>query len=109
MKRAVLFFTALAMTGAASASDTRTFTGVVSDSMCARDHAAMRIDPEDKCVRECVSHAKKVRYVLLHDDRSSVLSDQETPAKFAGRTVTVRGVLYEKTGIIRVESIEAAR
>lgn len=109
MKRAVLVLVTLAMASAISASDTKTFTGVISDSMCARDHEAMKIDPEDRCVRECVTHSRKVRYVLLHDDHAFVLSDQETPAKFAGRKVTVKGVLYEKTGVIEVESIEAAR
>ena len=94
---------------AASNPESRTFTGTISDSMCVRDHAAMKIDPEDKCVRECIQHSKDVKYVLLHDDHAFTLSDQETPAKFAGKKVTVKGVLYTKTNVIKVESIEAAK
>jgi hypothetical protein len=37
------------------------------------------------------------------------LSDQAAPERFAGQKVTVKGVLYEKTGIIKVESIEQAK
>jgi hypothetical protein len=93
----------------AASNASRTFTGVIGDSMCVRDHAAMKISPEDKCVRDCVKHSPDVKYVLLTRDRHYVLSDQAAPEKFAGRKVTVKGVLYEKTGIIKVESIEAAK
>jgi hypothetical protein len=93
----------------AAANESRTFTGVIGDSMCVRDHAAMKIDPEDKCVRDCVKHSPDVKYVLLTRDKQYILSDQAAPEKFAGRKVTVKGVLFEKTGIIKVEKIEAAR
>jgi hypothetical protein len=93
----------------AAGTASRTFTGVIGDSMCVRDHAAMKIAPEDKCVRECVKHSSDVKYILLTEDKHYILSDQAAPAQFAGKTVKVKGVLYEKTGIIKVESIEAAR
>lgn len=110
MKTTVFVFSALLLTAPLAAStESRTFTGVIGDSMCVRDHAAMKIDPEDKCVRDCVKHSSDVRYILLTKDKHYVLSDQAAPEKFAGKKVNVKGVLFEKTGIIKVESIEAAK
>ena len=109
MKRAAFVLSAVLFAAPMTASKSRTFTGVIGDSMCVRDHATMKITPDDKCVRDCVKHSPGVKYILLTGDRHYLLSDQAAPEKFAGRKVTVRGVLYEKTGIIRVESIEAAR
>lgn len=105
----VFALTILAAPMGGFADETRTFTGIISDSMCGRDHASMKVDPLDECVRECIRHSKDVKYVLLHDDHAFVLSDQETPAKFAGQKVTVKGVLYTKTNVIKVESIDAAK
>jgi hypothetical protein len=109
MKPAVFVLSAILLGGPAAASGSRSFTGVVGDSMCVRDHAAMKIAPEDKCVRDCVKHSADVKYILLTKDRHYVLSDQAAPEKFAGQKVVVKGVVYEKTGILKVESIEAAR
>jgi len=86
----------------------RVFTGVITDSMCVLNHAMMKIKPEAKCVVECVRMGGKTRYAL-HDGKTMyLLSDQQTPEKFAAQKVRVKGVLYEKTGIIKVDSIEAA-
>ncbi len=110
MKRVAFILSAVLLTAPPAApSESRTFTGVIGDSMCVRDHAAMKIAPEDKCVRDCVKHSSDVKYILLTKDKHYILSDQAAPEKFAGQKVTVKGVLYEKTGIIKVESIEAAR
>lgn len=94
---------------AGETATSQTYTGYISDSMCVRDHAAMKIEPQDKCVRDCVAHSKDVKYVLLHDRHAMVLSDQEAPAKFAGQKVTITGVYYAKTNVLRVDAIEAAR
>ena len=60
----------------AAATGSRTFTGVIGDSMCVRDHAAMKIDPQDKCVRDCVKHSADGKYILLTKDKHYILSDQ---------------------------------
>lgn len=87
----------------------RIFTGVITDTMCELNHAAMKTGPDAKCIVECVKASKTYKYAL-HDGKAMyVLSDQQTPEKFAGRKVSVKGVLYAKTGIIKVESIAAAR
>jgi hypothetical protein len=100
---------ALLLAASLQASQAKTYTGTISDSMCVRDHASMKIDPEDKCVRECVGHGRDVKYVLLHDGHAMVLSNQEAPAEFAGRKVDVTGVYYPKTNVLKVERIAPAR
>ena len=84
-----------------------TFTGVITDSMCGNNHAAMNVSPTDKCVRECMKHGN-TKYVLFDGKKTYKLSDQQTPEKFAAQKVKVTGKLFEKTGVIAVEKIEAA-
>lgn len=84
-----------------------TFTGIITDDMCVKDHKAMNMGPDPDCVRACATkHGSK--YVLFDGKNAYKLSDQETPAKFAAKKVKVTGTLYPKTGIIKVEKIEAA-
>lgn len=112
MNRLVLTFalTVAAFTVLAVAQGpAKTFTGVITDTMCGADHAHMGIAPDAKCVRDCVKAGKQWKYALLTADKKMhVLSDQATPEKFAAKKVKVTGVLYEKTGILRVDKIEAA-
>ena len=92
----------------AAADKPQTFTGVITDTMCGAKHA-MGITPDDKCVRECVKmDPKKWKYALLVGKDVYVLSDQQTPEKFAAQKVTVTGTLFEKTKVIKVDTIEAA-
>jgi uncharacterized protein DUF5818 len=102
-KLAVLFAVATSFAG----SVPRTFTGTITDSMCVANHAMMRVNPEAKCVVECAK-AGKFQYVLYDGRNVYKLSDQETPARFAAKKVRVTGTLFEKTGILKVEKIEAA-
>jgi len=88
----------------AAAQKPRTFTGVVTCTMCKNDHKAMGITPDDRCVRECIKHG--ARYALYDGRNLYRLSDQQTPEKFAAQKVRVTGVLYEKTGVIQVQKIE---
>ena len=86
----------------------QTFTGVITDTMCGKDHAMMKVAPDSKCVVECVKGDKKTKYALFDGKNVYVLSDQKTPQQFAGKTVTVTGTLFEKTKILKVDSIVAA-
>ncbi len=90
----------------AAAGTPQTFTGVITDTMCGAKHA-MGITPDDKCVRECVKMDSKTKYALLVGKDVYVLSDQQTPEKFAAQKVTVTGTLFGKTRIIKVDKIEA--
>lgn len=87
-----------------------TFTGVISDDMCATaGHASMRMGPTDAdCTKACVM-AHGASYVLADGKTIYVLSDQRKPEAFAGQKVKVVGTLDAKTRTIRVESIAAAQ
>lgn len=87
----------------------KTFTGIITETMCGTKHT-MGINPNEKCVRECVkSDPKKWKYALQVGDKLYVLSDQQTPEKFAARRVTVTGTLFEKTNILKADEIALAR
>lgn len=92
----------------ALAANAGTFTGVITDSMCGKDHKAMNMGADPDCTKACAK-SKDVKYALYDGKRTYKLSDQQTPAKFAAQRVKVTGTLYEKTGIIQVDKIEAAR
>jgi hypothetical protein len=104
MKVASFLFAGALLAGAAP----QTLTGVITDTMCGKDHAMMKVSPDSKCVVECVKGDKNTKYALFDGKNVYVLSDQKTPEQFAGKKVTVTGTLYEKTKILQVDSIAAA-
>ena len=105
MKTAIALL--LATAALACAAD-QTFTGVITDSMCGANHRMMNITPDSKCVTECVK-SPSVKYALLDGDKVYKLSDQQTPAQYAGAKVRVSGTLFPKTGIIEVKKIEPVK
>jgi hypothetical protein len=102
MTKAALFL--LAGTLAASAA---TYTGVITDAMCGKDHSMMKVTPDAKCVVECVRAGSK--YALYDGKNVYTLSDQKTPEKFAAKKVTVTGTLDAKSGTLKVDSIVEAK
>jgi len=52
-----------------------------------------------------VKHGSK--YALFDGKTGYVLSDQKTPEQFAGQKVKITGTLFEKTKILKVDSIAA--
>ena len=88
----------------------RTFTGTITDAMCANaDHAAMRMGPTDaECTVACVRE-HDAAYVLFDGREVYQLSDQRTPERFAARRVTVVGTLDAKTKTIQVDTITEAK
>jgi hypothetical protein len=99
---------ALLLSGFAHGAD-RAFSGTITDTMCGKDHTHMGVKPDAKCVRDCVKSGSYKYALLTADNRVLVLSDQATPEQFAAQRVRVTGTLYEKTGILKVTRIEAAR
>ena len=87
----------LAIEVLAAAPGKETFTGVITDSMCARpDHSRMRMGPTDaECTTACVKYHGAM-YVLYDGKETYTLSDQKTPEKFAAKKVTVAGTLDAK-------------
>ena len=100
----------LALAALAAAQDKQTFTGIITDSVCAKaDHSSMRMGPTDaECTDACVS-AHGATYVLYDGKDVYELSNQRMPEKFAGQKVTVTGTLDAKTKTIQVASMSAAK
>jgi hypothetical protein len=105
-----LLITLLAGASLSAAPAAQTFTGTITDDLCARSgHAAMRMGPTDaECTTACVM-VHGASYVLADGKNVYVLSDQQTPEKFAAQKVVVTGTLDQKTHTIRVEKIAAAQ
>lgn len=100
----------LAVGSLSAAQQSQTFTGAITDSMCAEaGHAVMRMGPTDAdCTTACVM-AHGAEYVLLVGKDVYALSDQQTPEKFAGQRVRVTGTLDARTKTIQVSAIVAAQ
>ncbi len=110
--RGIMKYLIVSLCAAASlsaAQSARTFTGAITDSMCAdaAGHAGMRMGPTDAdCTTACVM-AHGATYVLFDGTDVYALSDQQTPEQFAGKKVKVTGTLDAATRTIRVDSIAA--
>jgi hypothetical protein len=108
--RALLVSSVLAAGVLSAAPGTQTFTGTITDDMCATSagHSRMQMGPTDaECTIACVS-AHGAAYVLYDGKHVYTLSDQQTPEQFAGRKVRVMGTLNARTRTIRVDSIHPA-
>jgi hypothetical protein len=107
VKPYIVILLALAMLSAGQR--TQTFTGVVTDDVCARDgHGGMRMGPTDaECTRLCVM-LHDAAYVLYDGKDVYTLIGQNGPEEFAGQKVRVVGTLDAKAKAIHVESITAA-
>jgi hypothetical protein len=100
----------LILAALAAAQNKQTFTGAITDSMCATaDHSQMRMGPTDaECTVACVE-AHGATYVLYDGKQAYNLSDQQGPEKFAGKKVTITGTLDAKTKTIHVDKITPAK
>jgi len=93
----------------ATAQSQQTFTGRITDNMCAKgDHSQMKMGEDDaECTVACV-RAHGALYVLYDGKTAYTLSDQTIPEAYAGSKVTVRGTLDAKTNTIHMDRIAAA-
>ena len=94
--------------GLFGAGASKTFTGVITDTMCGSNpHSNMM---KDKTAAECVRSCARGAYGYALFDGTTVmkLSDQKTPAKYAGQRVSVTGVYDEKSKVLKIVSMEAA-
>ena len=100
----------LSIAALAAAPVGQTFTGTITDDMCAgAGHASMRMGPTDAaCTKACVME-HDAAYVLEDGQHVYALSDQKTPERFAGQKVKVVGTLDSKTRTIKVASMTAAK
>jgi hypothetical protein len=105
----ILISSLLALAAMFAAQGKQTFTGTITDNMCAKaGHSQMRMGPDPECTVACVG-AHGAAYVLYDGKDVYTLSDQRTPEKFAAQKVTVIGTLDAKTKTIQVDSITAAK
>ena len=105
-----LIVSLLALAALSPAQSKQTFTGTITDSMCAKaDHSQMQMGPTNaECTIACID-VHGALYVLYDGKSVYTLSDQRTPEKFAAQSVTVTGTLNAKTMTIQVDSITAAK
>ncbi len=103
-------FNLLAIAALAAAPGKQTFTGIITDDVCAKaDHSQMQMGPTDaECAIACIG-AHGAAFILYDGKNAYTLSDQRTPEKFAGQKVRVIGTLDTKTKTIQVDSITAAK
>ena len=101
-----LFYLLFAATALIAADSARTFTGVITDTMCGIQHTMMKNQPDDQCIRMCTKGSSE--YALFDGAQVWKLSDQKNSAKFAAQRVKIAGTFNEKTKTIKVSSIEAA-
>jgi hypothetical protein len=106
----VVVLSLIVVAALATAQGKQKFTGTITDSMCpAGDHSRMRMGSTDaECAIACVT-AHGAPYVLYDGKEAYSLSDQQKPEKFAGKKVTVSGMLDTKTKTIQVDSIVEAK
>jgi hypothetical protein len=99
----------LALASLSAAPASQTFTGTISDDMCATaGHSSMRMGPTDaECTKACVA-LHGAAYVLVSGTNVYALSDQKRPVEFAGQKVTITGTLDAKSRTIRVDTMTAA-
>ena len=66
---------------------------------------------ESWSLEEGIVKSGSFKYALYDPQtkRMYLLSDQKTPEQFAAQRVKVTGILYPKTGVIKVEKIEPAK
>ena len=66
MKAAAAVLTPIVTSAVLSfAEGSKTFVGVITDTLCAGNHAAMKVTPEAKCVKEGVRDGKTFQYALV--------------------------------------------
>ncbi len=107
MKKKIAISLAAAALACAAADEKKSITGTITDSMCGADHTAMKVKPDEKCIKECLKMGFK--YALWDGRTVWALSDQKTPAKFAAKKVTVTGTVDETKQTIQVDSMVAAK
>ncbi|MBX3150340.1 hypothetical protein KF728_09350 [Candidatus Obscuribacterales bacterium] len=83
-----------------------TITGVISDSMCGKDHSKMGElgKTPAKCIEKCVASGAK--FVLVDEKGDSyALSDQEKTKDLAGKHVAITGHIDPSEKAIHVHKI----
>jgi hypothetical protein len=98
----LLTLTALALSFTATSAFAASFTGWVSDAMCAKDpHKVASADHAD-CAKKCIQGGEKP--VLVVGDKVYTITNPDTLTTHAGHKVTVEGTV--KDDAITVKSVK---
>jgi len=84
----------------------QTFNGVVTDTMCGKQHM-MADEPPAQCTRECVKSGKADYALMVGDKMYKLKGDKAAIDKLAGEKATVKGTAQGDT--ITVSSIAASK
>lgn len=93
--------TATAMAGDAKGGET-TVSGYITDSHCKADGAK---EGHRDCAMKCVEKGAKLGVLDAASGKFYTLDDQKKAGEFAGMSVTVKGVVDEATGMMKVSGI----
>lgn len=109
-KRSILTFAvltaALSLTALDAHAAIQTFEGIVSDSMCGMKHMMADKSPM-QCTEECVKAGSS--HALVVGDKVYTLSGNPASiAPFAGKHVTMQGVLKDKTITASIKGAKTA-
>ena len=98
----LLTLTALTLTFASASAFAEPFTGVVSDAMCAKNPAKAASADHAACAAKCIKGGSPA--VLIVGDKVYPVSNPDTIAAFAGKTITVDGLVAD--GTLTVKSVK---
>jgi hypothetical protein len=101
----ILTYAAILGTVAFAQNKEQTFTGVVSDNMCGKQHMA-KDKPAAQCARECVKAGADYGFVV-GDKVYTLKGDRAQIDKFAGQKATITGDAKDET--INVSSISSTK
>ncbi|HEX4156396.1 MAG TPA: hypothetical protein VHY48_12355 [Acidobacteriaceae bacterium] len=94
--------TALALSLATATALGQSFTGVVSDAMCAKNPAKASSAAHAACAKKCIKMGSPA--VLIVDGKVYPVSNPDKLTAYAGQKVTVEGTLA--AGTLTVKSVK---
>jgi hypothetical protein len=98
---AALSFAAIA----ASAADSKSINGWISDSMCGAKHASSG----SECVKKCIDGGMTPVFVDEGKKQVWTIDNPDTVKKFYGDHVTVKATADTDKKSVHIDSIEAAK
>jgi hypothetical protein len=94
--------TILALSFCTASALAQSFTGVVSDAMCAKNPAKASAPTHAACAKKCIEGGSPA--VLIVGSKVYTVSNPDTLNAFAGDKVTVDGTLAD--GVLTVKSVK---
>lgn len=100
--RKLAAFAAIAFTLSAGSAFAETYTGVVSDAMCAKNPTKASSPDHAACAKKCIDSGTPA--VLIVDGKVYPVSNPDTLKKYAGDKVTVDASL--DNGTLTINSVK---